>query len=114
MQLNEAPLADEHVDRLEPPRGYERAKEVSLDDALKLLAEHRENARFFAAGAKPGKHMFDLPGYIVARLARMGIAAEWIGRDTCAERDVYFSYRRTTLAGGGDYGRNVSAIVLER
>jgi YfiH family protein len=88
--------------------------EVGPEFPAPFLAEHRENARFFAAGAKPGKHMFDLPGYIVARLVRMGIAAEWIGRDTCAERDVYFSYRRTTLAGGGDYGRNVSAIVLER
>jgi len=88
--------------------------EVGPEFPAPFLAEHRDNARFFIAGAKPGKHMFDLPGYIMARLARMGIAAECIGRDTCAEREAYFSYRRTTLAGGGDYGRNVSAIVLER
>lgn len=88
--------------------------EVGAEFPARFLAEHRDNARFFAPGAAPGKHMFDLPGYIAARLARLGIAAEWIGHDTCAARETYFSYRRTTLAGGGDYGRNVSAIVLER
>jgi YfiH family protein len=88
--------------------------EVGAEFPAPFLAENRDNARFFAAGAAPGKHLFDLPGYIVARLERSGIAAAWIGRDTCAERDAYFSYRRTTLNGGGDYGRNVSAIVLDR
>ncbi|HEY7608788.1 MAG TPA: peptidoglycan editing factor PgeF [Alphaproteobacteria bacterium] len=88
--------------------------EVGPEFPVPFLAERRDNERFFAAGAEPGKHMFDLPGYVVERLRRLGIAAEWIGHDTCAEREIYFSYRRTTLAGGGDYGRNVSAIVLER
>lgn len=88
--------------------------EVGAEFPAPFLAERRDNERFFAAGARPGRHMFDLPGYILARLARLGIAAEWIGHDTCAGRDAYFSYRRTTLAGGGDYGRNVSAIVLEK
>lgn len=88
--------------------------EVGPEFPALFLAEHRDNARFFTAAAKPGKHMFDLPGYVLARLQHLGIGAEWTGHDTCAERDSYFSYRRTTLAGGGDYGRNVSAIVLER
>lgn len=88
--------------------------EVGPEFPAPFLAERRENARFFTAGARPGKHQFDLPGYIVARLERLGIAAEWIAHDTLALTADYFSYRRTTLAGGGDYGRNVSAIVLER
>jgi YfiH family protein len=88
--------------------------EVGPEFPAPFIAEHRDNARFFAPGAKPGKHMFDLPGYIATKLAYLGITAEWIGHDTCADRDTYFSYRRTTLAGGGDYGRNVSGIVLER
>jgi hypothetical protein len=88
--------------------------EVGAEFPAPFLAEDAANARFFALGDRPGKHRFDLPGYILARLAALGVAAEWIGRDTCAESAVFFSYRRTTLAGGGDYGRNVSAIVLER
>ncbi len=86
--------------------------EVGAEFPAPFLAEHRDNERFFAPGAKPGKHHFDLPGYIVARLGRIGIAAEWTGHDTLSLTADYFSYRRTTLAGGGDYGRNVSAIVL--
>jgi YfiH family protein len=88
--------------------------EVSADFPAPFLAESRDNERFFAPGARAGKLMFDLPGYILARLARLGMAAAWIGHDTCPPAAPYFSYRRTTLAGGGDYGRNVSAIVLER
>ncbi len=88
--------------------------EVGPEFPAPFLAERRDSERFFAAAATPGKHMFDLPGYMAARLARIGVAAEWIAHDTCAQRDAYFSYRRTTLGGGGDYGRNVSAIVLER
>ena len=88
--------------------------EVGPEFPARFLAAQPDNERFFAPGATAGKHMFDLPGYIAARLAQAGVAAEWIGHDTCAQRETYFSYRRTTLAGGGDYGRNVSAIVLER
>ncbi len=35
------------------------------------------------------------------------------GRDTCAETEAFFSYRRTTLQGQKDYGRNISLIALE-
>ena len=33
--------------------------------------------------------------------------------DTCREEDRFFSYRRATLRGEPDYGRNLSAIALE-
>jgi YfiH family protein len=87
--------------------------EVGAEFPAPFRAERGDNERFFAPG-KPGKHQFDLPGYILARLERLGVKAEWIGHDTCPAGNSYFSYRRTTLNGGGDYGRNVSAIVLER
>ena len=35
------------------------------------------------------------------------------GRDTRAEESWFFSYRRATLRGEGDYGRQISAIALE-
>ncbi len=88
--------------------------EVGAEFPAPFLAQDAAYARFFAPGARPGKFQFDLPGYIVARLGGLGLAAAaWIGRDTCADAATYFSYRRTTLNGGGDYGRNVSAIALE-
>jgi copper oxidase (laccase) domain-containing protein len=78
------------------------------------LAQDPAAQRFFAAGRVPGKFMFDLPGYVAARLAAAGIAEiEATGNDTCAESDRFFSYRRSCLRAEPDYGRGLSAIVLE-
>lgn len=87
--------------------------EVGAEFPAPFLAQDPANERFFAPSARPGKLQFDLPGYIVARLQAAGVSAVWLCHDTCSDPERYFSYRRTTLAGGGDYGRNVSAIVLE-
>ncbi len=92
------------------PRSYE----VGAEFPAPFVAQGESHRRFFAAAPKPGKFLFDLPTLLLAQLKALGLAAaESIGHDTCAEPDRYFSYRRTTLAGGGDYGRNISAIVLE-
>ncbi len=70
--------------------------------------------RFFAPGRTAGKRQFDLPGFVLGRLEEAGIEqAEWIGRDTCAEENLFFSNRRTVLKGESDYGRLLSAIALE-
>src|SRR3546814_7793603 len=45
-----------------------------------------ENGRFFVASARAGHHMFDLAGYVAARLGRLGLAGvETVAVDTCAE-----------------------------
>jgi polyphenol oxidase len=69
---------------------------------------------FFAAGPRPGKYLFDLPGFVLDRLRSAGVAAaEWVGRDTCAEEIAFFSNRRAVHRGEGDYGRLLSAITLD-
>jgi hypothetical protein len=89
--------------------------EVGPEFPAPFLDQAPGNGRFFRPAARAGHHMFDLPGYIVARLEAAGLArAGDVGRDTCAEADSFFSYRRTTLDGGRAYGRNISAIALER
>ncbi len=61
----------------------------------------------------PDKRQFDLPGFVLDRLALAGVgAAEWIGRDTFAEPDTLFSNRRAFHRGEDDYGRLLSAIML--
>ncbi len=80
-----------------------------------FLAADAANARFFRAGPRAGHHLFDLPGYCLSRLVAAGVAAASCARDdTCRDAERYFSYRRNTLAGVRDYGRGLSAIVLER
>lgn len=69
--------------------------------------------RFFAPGVSTEKSQFDLPGFVTSKLTDAGVGeAQWIGRDTKAEEDLFFSYRRATLKGENDYGRLLSAIVL--
>lgn len=81
----------------------------------------REACRKADAGAEgfflPGKdadHLqFDLPGYILARLDRLGVAATHVNIDTYTSPD-HFSFRRTTHRAESDYGRQISAIMLPR
>jgi len=58
------------------------------------------------------KAHFDLPAFILSRLAAMDIQAKWTGHCTYAHPKDYFSYRRNTHQGISGYGRNLSAIVL--
>jgi len=88
--------------------------EVGLDFLDAFLAADPACARFFVPGARPDKRLFDLPAYVLSRLAAAGVAsAEWIGRDTLAEPDWFFSNRRAVHRGERDYGRLLSAISLE-
>jgi YfiH family protein len=87
--------------------------EVGLEFLEAFTAADAENRRFFAPGARAEKRLFDLPGFVLARLQRAGVGeAEWIGRNTCDEADRFFSNRRALLRGEPDYGRLLSAIML--
>jgi YfiH family protein len=87
--------------------------EVGLDFLDRFEAEAPGSSRFFAPGATPANRLFDLPGFVLSRLAQAGVTrAEWIGRDTRADED-FFSHRRTVSRGESDYGRLLSAIMLE-
>ncbi len=88
--------------------------EVGLEYVQRFTDADPAYARFFGPGAGSDKRQFDLPAFVLARLSAAGVAAcEWIGRDTCAEPDLFFSNRRAFKAGEPDYGRLLSAIVLK-
>ena len=71
-------------------------------------------ARFFAAGA-PGHWQFDLPGYVAHRLTEAGVVAiDTLARDTYAEPDTFYSFRRATHRGEPTYGRQLSLIGMVR
>lgn len=79
-----------------------------------IVKEDEEYERFFGVGARDGHHMFDLAGYCAFRLARAGLKTVFItDRDTYAEEEAFFSYRRTTHRKEEDYGRQISAIVIK-
>jgi polyphenol oxidase len=93
----------------------QRSYEVGPDFPAPFLAEDPDNGDFFAPSRRPGHFLFDLPGYVARRLARLGIQeVTRVPADTCRDESRFFSYRRATLRGEPDYGRQMSAIVLER
>jgi hypothetical protein len=88
--------------------------EVGLEFVGAFVARDPAYARFFAPGASADKRQFDLPGFVLSRLEMAGVGTcEWLGRDTCAEPDLFYSNRRAFHAGERDYGRLMSAIMLE-
>jgi len=69
-------------------------------------------AVFFHDGPR-GRPHFDLPGFVMHRLAMLNLGGiDRIEADTCADADRFFSYRRSCLTGEPDYGRQLSAIAL--
>jgi copper oxidase (laccase) domain-containing protein len=87
--------------------------EVGADFMARFTASDDRYARFFLPGAAPDRRQFDLPGFVLDRLAAAGVATcEWVGCDTCADEQAFFSNRRAFRRGEPDYGRLLSAIVL--
>ena len=87
--------------------------EVGPEFAARFAAEDPESPGFFVPADRPGHFLFDLPGYLAARLGRLGLAAiERTPHDTAAEEELFFSYRRACLRGEADYGRGLAAITL--
>lgn len=88
--------------------------EVGPEFFDRFVAADPDNARFFVASPRPGHHRFDLPGFVRSRLTRAGIGEIGeVGICTYADEPRFFSYRRTTHRGEPDYGRQISAIVLD-
>lgn len=92
-----------------------RSYEVGPNFPAPFMAENAGNADFFAPAPRQGHFLFDLPGYVSRKLAHVGlIDVTRVPADTCRDHARFFSYRRTTLRGESDYGRQLSAIMLER
>jgi copper oxidase (laccase) domain-containing protein len=92
------------------PNSYEVGQEF-LD---RFEAGQAGSSRFFRPGLVAEKHMFDLPGFVLHQLERAGVVApQWSGHDTLAAPDLFYSNRRAVHRGDGDYGRLLSAIMLE-
>lgn len=92
----------------------QRSYEVGPEFVDRFVETDAGNQRFFAPGSAPHKAMFDLPGYIGARLQKADV--QKVVRtpcDTVQEDDRFFSYRRSVLNREPDYGRMLAAIVLE-
>jgi YfiH family protein len=87
--------------------------EVGPEFVARFQADDPANERFFAPAPRRDHALFDLAGYIAARLAAAGIRrVEDIGRCTYADAVAFFSYRRSVHRQETDYGRHINAIAL--
>lgn len=89
------------------------AYEVGPEFELEFLKSCSSNTRFFFRNSPNARARFDLPGFVEDQLKQSGIGA--IERQTACtyENESYFySYRRSQHRNEGDYGRQISAIVV--
>lgn len=86
--------------------------EVGAEFVARFRTEVPNAERFFVEG-REGHAQFDLPAFILARLAEAGVGeATALGLCTYADPERFYSFRRTTHRGEPDYGRLISAIAL--
>jgi YfiH family protein len=89
------------------------AYEVGPEFPARFIEADPANRHHFTPSGRPGHAMFDLPGYLAARLRAEG-AGTVIDLSLCTFGDEqrFFSYRRATHRKEKDYGRLISAIAL--
>lgn len=88
--------------------------EVGADFQARFEHHDADTARFFVPGRADDKRLFDLPGFVLCRLAQAGVGdAVWTGDDTCADEARFYSNRRAHLRGEPDFGRLMSAIRVD-
>jgi polyphenol oxidase len=86
--------------------------EVTEAFADPFLARDAEDERFFTAG-QPGHLMFDISGYVAARLAAAGPGNVMLmDEDTYSQPERFYSYRRSCHMGEPGYGRQISLIGI--
>ena len=88
--------------------------EVGLEFLETFVSADPGASEFFRPGASADKRMFDLPGFVLSRLTGAGVRqAEWVGRDPYAEPVEFFPNRRALHRQEPDYGRLLSAIMVD-
>lgn len=95
------------------PMIHQANYEVGPDLIERFGGDDRASGSFFAPAPRAGHALFDLPGYIAARLRRAGLThVEDLDACSYADPTRFFSYRRATHRGESDYGRHLNAIAL--
>jgi hypothetical protein len=96
------------------PAISQTAYEVGDEFEEQFLKEDETSACFFHRASQKERVHFDLTGYAAARLQTAG-AGSVEDLYLCTYRDTarFFSYRRACHQNEADYGRQISAIMIE-
>ena len=86
--------------------------EVKVDFFENFITQDKENNKFFQR-IVGDKYIFDLRGFINKEISNLSINnIENIELDTFAEREFFYSYRRSCQNKEKDYGRCISVILM--
>ncbi len=78
-----------------------------------FTAQDAGHAQYFVPSDKAGHHQFDLAGFVMSRLERLGLGhSHDTALDTYADDRRFYSYRRSCHRDESDYGRQIAAITL--
>ncbi len=86
-----------------------------VDAPFRAQFERADDRHFRSAVMREGSErwLFDLPGYVTARLNQSGVSnVDDRARNTFAQIERYHSFRRAMQGGGSEYGRQISLICL--
>jgi YfiH family protein len=112
-RMEQEGAAREHMVAAIGPLIRQESYEVGPELVARFRAADEGYARFFASAARAERALFDLAGFLRARLAAAGVhLTEDLGLDTYADEKRFFSYRRSVHRREPDYGRLIAAIAL--
>ncbi len=104
-----------HITAAVGPCIHQPSYEVGLEFRTTFVNENKDFAGYFLPSETPDHYLFDLPKFVVDRLEALGLGSvESVSVDTYANEDQFYSYRRTTHRKEADYGRGLSAIVINK
>jgi polyphenol oxidase len=87
--------------------------EVGPEFEAEFLKASADYDIFFHRSSPTSRPHFDLPGFVMMRLARSGVGTtERVALCTYQNESQFFSFRRATHRKEQDYGRQVSAIMV--
>ncbi|MEM7442093.1 MAG: peptidoglycan editing factor PgeF [Pseudomonadota bacterium] len=96
------------------PRIGAQSYETGPEFRERFVSHDPKCADLFQPAERPGHNYFDLGGYVARRLAARGVESVVLApHDTLSEEADFFSYRRSCHRGEPDYGRQMSAILLD-
>ena len=94
------------------PSISEKSYEVQKDFKDRFLKKDKKSNNFFKT--RKNKTYFSLNNYIYNQLKQKGIKnLELINKDTFDIKNNFFSARRSIQNNEGDYGRNISIIMIK-
>lgn len=112
-KMEELGARRKHMSAVIGPCIHQPSYEVGPEFFQSFIDRNQEFSEHFVPSERQGHYRFDLPGFVRRSLDAIGLGGvEDVATDTYAEEDDFFSYRRATHLKETDYGRGLSAIVL--